>query len=112
SLKNLTVTKLSRSRFTVGSLFAAIGGFCRAFEEVGATVAWANEKDSFATDTFRLNFPHIRCIEKDIQNLSVLGDRLEPVDVLTAGFPCQPFSVAGEKLGFQDERGLLFIHII
>lgn len=40
------------------------------------------------------------------------GDHLEPVDVLTAGFPCQPFSVAGEKLGFQDERGLLFLHIV
>ena len=48
--------KLNRSRFKVGSLFAAIGGFCRAFVEVGATVAWANEKDSFATETFRLNF--------------------------------------------------------
>jgi DNA (cytosine-5)-methyltransferase 1 len=42
----------------------------------------------------------------------VHGDHLEPVDILTAGFPCQPFSVAGEKLGFQDDRGLLFLHII
>ena len=97
---------------TVGSLFAAVGGFCRAFEQVGAKVAWANEKDKFAIQTFRINFPHIRCIEKDEQNLTVHGDHLEPVDILTAGFPCQPFSVAGEKLGFQDERGLLFLHII
>ncbi len=104
--------KNNRSQFRVGSLFAAIGGFCRAFEEIGATVAWANEKDSFATETFRANFSHIRCIEKDIKSLSVHGDRLEPVDILTAGFPCQPFSVAGEKLGFEDERGLLFLHII
>jgi DNA (cytosine-5)-methyltransferase 1 len=105
------MTKKERSYYKVGCLFAAIGGFCRAFEQVGAQVAWANEKDKFATQTFRLNFPHIRCIEKDVETLTVHGDQLEPVDVLTAGFPCQPFSVAGEKLGFQDERGLLFLHI-
>src|SRR5580658_7102798 len=101
-----------RSQFKVGCLFAAVGGFCRAFEEVGATVAWANEKDKFATKTFKLNFPNVRCIDRDVQDLSVHGDELEPVDILTAGFPCQPFSVAGDKLGFKDERGLLFLHII
>lgn len=106
------MTKVERSRIKVGCLFAAIGGFCRAFEQVGASIAWANEMDKFATQTFKLNFPSIRCIEKDVERLSVHGDSLEPVDILTAGFPCQPFSVAGEKLGFQDERGLLFLHII
>jgi DNA (cytosine-5)-methyltransferase 1 len=103
---------MEKSHFKVGCLFSAIGGFCRAFQEAGATVLWANEKDKFATDTFKLNFPKVRCIVKDVQELSVHGDGLEPVDILTAGFPCQPFSVAGEKLGFQDERGLLFLHII
>ncbi len=96
----------------VGSLFAAIGGFCKAFEQVGAKVLWANEKDQFACKTFIANFPHIRSIHKPVENVTVAGDRLEPVDILTAGFPCQPFSCAGEKLGFQDERGLLFLHII
>jgi len=96
----------------VGCLFAAIGGFCRAFQDVGATVAWANEKDKFAAETFRLNFPDVRYINKPVEDLTVRGDSLEPVDVLTAGFPCQPFSVAGEKRGFHDDRGLLFLHII
>jgi DNA (cytosine-5)-methyltransferase 1 len=104
--------KIDRSAIKVGSLFAAIGGFSRAFQEAGATIAWANEKDKFATETFRLNFPKIRCIEKDILDLSVHGTKLEPVDILTAGFPCQPFSVAGDKLGFHDKRGLLFLHIV
>ena len=67
-------------------MFAAIGGFCRAFQEVGATVAWANEKDSFAAETFRLNFPSVRYLQKDVLDLSVAGDKLTPVDVLTAGF--------------------------
>ena len=102
----------NRPPFVVGSLFAAIGGFCRAFQQVGAHVAWANENDKYAVQTFKLNFPDIRCIEKDVAHLSVHGDKLEPVDILTAGFPCQPFSVAGEKRGFLDERGLLFLHII
>lgn len=93
-------------------MFAAIGGFCRAFQEVGATVAWANEKDKFAAETFRLNFPKIRYLNKPIEELFVKEDQLEPVDVLTAGFPCQPFSIAGNKLGFKDDRGLLFLHII
>lgn len=105
-------TNASEAPFTVGSLFAAIGGFCRAFQEVGAVVAWANEKDRFAKETFALNFPGVRFIHKPVEDLSVEGDDLEPVDILTAGFPCQPFSVAGEKRGFKDERGSLFLDII
>jgi len=102
----------NESPIKVGCLFAAIGGFCRAFQEVGATVAWANEKDKFAAETFLLNFPDVRYLNKPIEDLTARGDSLDPVDVITAGFPCQPFSVAGEKRGFKDERGLLFLHII
>jgi DNA (cytosine-5)-methyltransferase 1 len=102
----------TRTRFKVGCLFAAIGGFAKAFENVGATILWANEKDRQASLTFRANFPQVQHYHKPVEDLSVLTDRLEAVDVLTAGFPCQPFSIAGEKLGFQDERGTLFLHII
>lgn len=49
---------------------------------------------------------------KSIEDLSVIGDDLQAVDVLTAGFPCQPFSVAGAKLGFDDNRGRAFFEII
>lgn len=102
----------SRGDIAVGCLFAAIGGFCKAFQLRGAKVLWANEQDRFARDTFELNFSKVRHIHKPIEEVSVGGDKLEPVDVLTAGFPCQPFSVAGDKLGFHDERGTLFLHII
>ena len=97
---------------TVGCLFAAIGGFCKAFQQKGANILWANEKDRFAAETFRLNFPNVLYIEKPVEELSVYGDHLSPVDVLTAGFPCQAFSIAGKKRGFDDPRGLLFLHII
>lgn len=103
-------TKLKN--YTVGCLFAAIGGFCRAFQECGAEVLWVNEKDRFAKQTFAENFPRVRHIHKDVKDLSVEGDDLEPVDILTGGFPCQPFSVAGEKLGLKDKRGMLFMEII
>jgi len=103
--------KPNSNPYTVGCLFAAIGGFARAFEHAGATVAWANENDKFAVETFKLNFPSIRCVEKDVRALSVASDKLPSVDILTAGFPCQPFSVAGDKLGFHDRRGLLFLQI-
>jgi len=96
----------------VGCLFAAMGGFCRAFQMQGATVLWTNEKDRFAAETFKLNFPHVRLIQKPVEGLTVHGDGLPPVDVLTAGFPCQAFSIAGEKRGFDDPRGLLFLHIL
>jgi DNA (cytosine-5)-methyltransferase 1 len=103
---------MNRPQVTVGCLFAAIGGFCRAFQEQGAEIRWANEKDRFAAETFKLNFPDLRYIEKPVEEFSVHGDHLDPVDVLTAGFPCQAFSIAGEKRGFDDPRGLLFLHII
>jgi DNA (cytosine-5)-methyltransferase 1 len=107
-----TLQKPSRSRFKVGCLFAAIGGFARAFQEAGATIAWANEKDNQATLTFKANFPNVKHYHKPIEQLNILSDQLEAVDIFTAGFPCQPFSIAGEKLGFEDERGELFLEII
>ena len=98
---------------TVGCLFAAIGGFAKAFQQSGATILWANEKDKFASETFRANFPTVRHIHKPVEQVTVGGDKLPPVDIITAGFPCQPFSAAGEKKGFEDKaRGMVFLDII
>src|SRR5688572_17893035 len=89
-----------------------MGGFCLAFAQEGFKVAWANEKDNFAAQTYTTNFPATTLHHKPIQDLSVLEDDLVPIDVLTAGFPCQPFSVAGAKMGFDDDRGKTFFEII
>ncbi|MFB5762928.1 DNA cytosine methyltransferase [Paenibacillus medicaginis] len=106
------MNSLKQNQYTVGSLFAGIGGFCRAFKNEGFNVVWANEIDSYAAQTYRHNYPETRMIEKSVEDLSVQADKLEPVDVLTAGFPCQSFSLAGNKLGFKDPRGKLFFEII
>lgn len=79
---------------------------------VGARVVWANEKDPFAVKTYEKNHCDVRLYDKGIEELSVLHDELEPIDVLTAGFPCQPFSVAGNKGGLNDPRGQVFFEIV
>jgi len=100
-----------------GALFSGIGGFCLGFQQIGIKTAWAVEKDPHAVATYRQNFPDVRVIERNdepagIETVTVAGDRLEPVDILHAGFPCQSFSAAGERKGFDDPRGRLFYEII
>ncbi len=94
----------------VGSLFAGIGGIDLGFIQAGFDVAWANEIDPDACKTYRHNFPDTKLIEGDVRNLDVKS--LERVDVLTAGFPCQSFSVCGNQKGFKDSRGNLFFEIL
>ncbi|UUZ92338.1 DNA (cytosine-5-)-methyltransferase [Paenibacillus sp. P25] len=106
------VQDIKQHTYTVGSLFAGIGGFCRAFKNEGFKVTWANELDPYACQTYKHNYPETRLYEKSVEDLSVISDNLEPVDILTAGFPCQSFSLAGNKLGFEDPRGKLFFEII
>ena len=99
-----------KKKITVGSLFAGIGGFCKAFELEGCSILWANDNDKFVKTTYEKNFKN-RFILKDIKELSVWKDKLESVDILTAGFPCQPFSIAGRREGFDDPRGNVFYEI-
>lgn len=96
-------------KYTVGSLYAGIGGICMGFKKSGFDLLWANEYDKAACITYRKNFKH-KLIEGDVLQLDL--DKIEPVDVLTAGFPCQPFSVAGYRKGFDDNRGNHFFRIL
>lgn len=97
-------------KLRVGSLFAGIGGIDLAFEKAGFEIAWAIEYDKYACNTYRNNFPNVGLIEQDIRTVD--ADNLELVDILAAGFPCQSFSVCGNKKGFDDERGNLFFEIM
>ena len=102
----------AQKQLRTGALFFGIGGFCAGFEAAGFKTLWANEHDSYACEVYRQNFPGTRLIEKDVRKLSVKKDKLLPVDVLHAGFPCQSFSQAGARSGFDDDRGKLFFEII
>jgi DNA (cytosine-5)-methyltransferase 1 len=78
--------------FTFIELFAGIGGFRLAFEEVGGKCVFASEWDEFACDTYEANF-HERPHGDDIRKYD--SHSIPDHDILTAGFPCQPFSIAG-----------------
>ena len=109
AMMNELPTQARKKQFTVASLFAGIGGVDLGFENAGFSIKWANEIDEKACKTYRANFSH-NIICDDIKNLN--SRKLEKVDILTAGFPCQAFSVAGYRKGFEDDRGLVFFDLI
>ena len=93
----------------VASLFSGIGGIDLGFQQAGFDVVWANEMDAAACRTYRYNFPNANLVEGDIKKIS--EDTIPDFDVLAAGFPCQPFSIAGLQKGFKDRDGNLFFEI-
>ena len=93
---------------TFADLFAGIGGFRLGLERAGWECAWANDIDRWACSVYRRHWKVIA--QCDIR--SVDPDTMPDFDVLCAGFPCQPFSYAGKRLGFADERGTLFSEVV
>jgi DNA (cytosine-5)-methyltransferase 1 len=94
-------------------LFAGIGGFHIAMHEAGGKCVFASEWDKFARQTYEHNYKKISPdlfknghFNEDINNAKI--EEIPDFDLLCAGFPCQPFSHAGLKKGFEDTRGTLF----
>lgn len=95
-------------------LFAGIGGVRIGFESAGFDIVYSNDFNDKAAETYRMNFDEID--ESDILEV-IKEDNIKripkKIDILLAGFPCQPFSVAGRGLGFEDEgRGKLIFAVI
>lgn len=89
-------------------LFAGVGGIELGFEKAGFEVAWSNEIDKDASNTFKQNHKSPLLV-KDITQVAI--DDIPEADIIVAGFPCQAFSIAGYRKGFEDERGEMFFHL-
>ena len=90
-------------------LFAGIGGFRIAMQNVGGKCVYSSEWNKDAQKTYRANFGEVPF--GDITKESVKNYIPKEFDVLCAGFPCQAFSIAGLRKGFSDTRGTLFFDI-
>lgn len=111
---------MRKERFTFIDLFAGIGGFHIAMHNIGGNCVFAAELDKNCRKTYEENFKKIssKIFEKR-QGINLFAEDITKVDVnlipnhdvLCAGFPCQPFSQAGYKLGFEDTRGTLFFNV-
>lgn len=100
-------TVIPNNNYTSIELFAGAGGLALGLEEAGLHHVMLNEFDHTACDTLRINRPNWNVIEGDIHTID-FSQYQGKVDVVTGGFPCQAFSYAGKKLGFEDARGTLF----
>lgn len=92
----------------VASLFCGIGGLDKGFINAGFDVIWANDFDKYAVKTYNANF-EMPATLADIMEYSL--EDIPKFDVLIGGFPCQPFSMMGQRRGFEDTRGTLFFRI-
>lgn len=97
--------------YTLVELFAGAGGLALGLEQAGFKSLLLNEINKHACNTLRKNRPDWNVIEGDIVD-QTFHDLSGKVDLLTGGFPCQPFSTAGKKLGLEDIRGTLVFEMI
>ena len=118
----LNTKSSERDTFTFIDLFAGIGGFHLAMHSIGGKCVFASEWDNYARISYEANYksiaPSLFEQDKEGNYPYFSGDitKVNPIvipnfDICCGGFPCQPFSVAGLKKGFEDTRGTLFFNI-
>ena len=113
---------MTKRTYTFIDLFAGIGGFHQAMHSVGARCVFASEWDKNARISYEANYKDIEptlfkknkkgeyiYFNEDIND--AVPSKIPNFDICCGGFPCQPFSVAGLKRGFEDTRGTLFFNI-
>ena len=96
-----------RPEFTFIDLFAGVGGIRRPFQKFGGKCVFSSEIDKFAVKTYEANWHETPTGDITKVNASDIPD----FDILLGGFPCQAFSLAGLKRGFNDTRGTLFFDV-
>ncbi len=99
---------VKKTKFTFIDLFAGIGGFRIAMQNLGGKCVFSSEIDKYSKKTYEINFGEVPF--GDI--IKINKNNIPEHDILCAGFPCQAFSIAGKRKGFKDEtRGTLFFEI-
>ena len=106
---NKVVAMSKKEKLRAIEMFAGIGGFRIASDNIGLDTVWANDINEKAVKVYRNRFGNDDIVQGDINELL---DKIPAHDVLTGGFPCQPFSRAGKKMGVDDIRGTLFESIV
>jgi DNA (cytosine-5)-methyltransferase 1 len=95
--------KKGKHSFRTVDLFAGVGGIRLGFERAGFKTVFANDFEPRCKDTYDLNFKDSKLVVEDIRRIGI--DDLPKFDFLLGGFPCQAFSIAGYRQGFDDEKG-------
>lgn len=110
-VRNFANYNIEQKHFSTLDLFAGIGGIRLGFERAGFKTVFANDFDKQCKSTYDLNFKDSKLVVEDIRKIG-LND-LPEFNFLLAGFPCQAFSIAGYRQGFDDKknRGNLFFDI-
>ena len=108
---------VEKPKFTFIDLFAGIGGFRIALQELGGKCVFSSEWEPHAKETYLNNygevpFGDITRFTQSGSSEALLANGVPPHTILCGGFPCQPFSQAGLKRGFDDARGTLFFDIL
>lgn len=106
-----SVSSANKQKYVIDAFFAGVGGIELGFEQTGKfRVAYANEFDLNARKTYSLNNPETPLDGRDIHDVN--PNELPECDVIVGGFPCQAFSIAGYRKGFDDDRGDLFFEML
>ena len=108
-----SVSSETSIKYNIAAFFSGVGGIELGFEQTNEfRVVYANEFDKYACQTYQLNHPDTYLDGRDIHVVQPEDIPAERVDVIVGGFPCQAFSIAGYRKGFDDDRGDLFFELL
>lgn len=98
------ITKYSMTEIKIADFFAGVGGIRLGFEQASKKIkcVFSNEINKYAIQTYEHNFQSHKVNSNSISTLDV--NDIPPFDIFLGGFPCQPFSIAGRRKGFEDLR--------
>ncbi len=105
--KNNSKEITKTSKYSAIELFAGGGGLALGLEQAGINTVLHVDNDKYCCDTLSKNRPNWNVICSDVSKVDFKPYR-DKINIVTGGFPCQAFSYAGKKLGFEDTRGTLF----